>query len=83
MHWVSDLGNVYQAAPETLEAGPLDLEDIQEELADSVRRMLWKRAAKHYESGNIERDIDFSDVRQQLRGARGREHDRWAGTLVN
>eukprot|EP00959_Pyramimonas_sp_CCMP1952_P257555 5381264-Pyramimonas_sp.AAC.1 len=61
MHWVSDFGNVYQATSEILEEGALDLEDIREDLADSVRRMLWKRAAKHYESENNEYGIGLSD----------------------
>ena len=80
--WTSDTGERFLATEEILSSGVFDLADLQQELANTVRRRIWRKASRHYESEDVAGGLYLEDVRQQLRAARAADRFPWAGALL-
>ena len=80
--WTSDMGDQFLATEQILESKVFDITDLKAELARTVRRRIWRKAAKHYESEDVGEGLYLEDIRSQLKRARAAEQYAWEGSLL-
>ncbi|CAK0903854.1 unnamed protein product, partial [Prorocentrum cordatum] len=79
--WISDSGARFMAPDSIIGQGQQDMSELKEAVSDSIDRMLWDRAPRHWNGKGAGEGADLRGARRRINSLRKEGENEMAGAL--
>ncbi|CAK0800747.1 unnamed protein product, partial [Prorocentrum cordatum] len=79
--WISDLGERFMAPDRIIGQSPQDMSALKDAISDTIDRMLWDKASRHWNGKGLEEGADVCEARRHLTSLKKKGEYEMAGAI--